>query len=143
MKLIALLLLIPGLASASIGSSESECVAKYGTNLGGFNPTYGVYTAKKNGINIKAYLSSGKVVMICYTGNLTLKNKRYILGLNGSSWTKLNYNKWISRGVEAEIKERFIRISGAGYLGHQTSTARKTIQVTPKRPTLRQIGGGR
>lgn len=142
MKLITLLLLIPTIASASIGSSESECVAKYGTNLGGVDPTYGIYTAKKNGIDISAYLRGGKVVMICYSGSFTSENKRYILGLNGSSWTKSHNNKWISRGMEAEIRDGFIRISGEGYMGHKTSRKPVTIQIVPRRLTLRQVGGG-
>ena len=134
--IIALLLLVPTIASASIGSTESECVAKYGANLGGSHSDYEVYSAYRSGITIRALLSRGKVVRIEYTGNITLKSSRLLLKMNGDKWTKVN-GKWTCGGLQAHAGEGNVNISNAGYTPPKrvyTRPARTIIPVgTPAR----------
>jgi len=143
--IIALLLLAPTIASASIGSTESECVAKYGANLGGVNSDYEVYSSYRSGITVKALLSQGKVVKISYAGNITSKGGRFLLKMNGEKWTKVN-GKWTCEGAVANISEGIITITNAGYTPPKreyTRPVRRSIPLTPyTRLPLYMIGGG-
>jgi len=127
--IIALLLLVPTIAAASIGSTEEECIAKYGANLGGSHSDYEVYSAYKSGITIKALLSRGKVVRIEYTGNITLKSSRLLLKMNGDKWTKVN-GKWTCGGLQAHAGEGKVTISNAGY------TPPKSVYIRPARTII-------
>lgn len=141
-NIIPLLLLIPTIASASIGSTEAECVAKYGTNLGGVNPDYEVYASVKSGIKINALLLNGRVVRIVYTAKMTPQRRTGLMRMNGSKWSKLSAIQWRSAdGAEAKLNPSFIIITNGGYTPpRKTATIRGGI----RRPlTLRQIGGGR
>jgi len=142
MKLIPLLLLIPTIASASIGSTESECVAKYGTNLGGVNPDYKVYSSVKSGIKINALLLNGRVVRIVYTANMTPKRRSGLMKMNGSGWTKFNVNQWRSRnGVEAKLNPSFIIITNNGYTPPRKQTPIR-VEVRRRPITRSMVGGG-
>ena len=143
--IIALLLLVPTIAAASIGSTEEECIAKYGANLGGVNSDYEVYSACRSGITVKALLSQGKVVRIAYTGNITSKNGRFLLKMNGAKWTKVN-GKWTCEGAVANIGEGIITITNAGYTPPKRQYTRPNRTIipmgTPARHIPRSLIGG-
>ena len=110
MKIITLLLLIPTIASASLGSSESSCEAKYGKDCAkgvlrqmfvipsssGLAPqtikgvstymTVGEYN--KAGLKIEALFLRGKCVKITYSGSITPKLRTAIMNANGRSWKR-------------------------------------------------------
>jgi len=140
-KLIALLLLLPTMASATIGSSESECVTKYGANLGGVHPNYEVYASVKSGIKINAFLMRGKVVRINYTGNITPSRRLGIMKMNGRNWTKVGQTVWRCGGAEAKILPNYISITNAGYTPPRKQAPIR-VDVRRKPITRRMVGGG-